>query len=240
MEKIYFISDVHLGAHCENDENEKIGNLLAFFKEIEKKTDYLYIVGDLYNFWFEYKHVIPKINLRVLAKLIELIEAGVEVRYFLGNHDQWHETYFADETGIQIYPAPAEVVHNDLRLYIAHGDGLAANDSRNQVLHKIFHSKLNRKLFRLLHPDWGMPLAQAIARKSAKRGLGGHEDDYRNFAVQKINQGYDAVIFGHTHLPLFEKIGLGYFVNLGDWFSNFTYLVLDGTEFSFISWNEKS
>jgi len=237
MERVYFISDVHLGGHDREVEADKVQRLSTFLDHLRDRAQVLYIVGDLHNFWFEYRRAIPKFNLKVVAKLIGLIESGIEIRYFLGNHDQWHDHFWANETGMKVYRQSAEVMHNGLKLYLAHGDGLAAGDLRNRVLKRIFHNRLNRTLFRLIHPDIGIALAQSIASKSAEKGVGGHEEDYRNFAQRKLREGYDAVILGHTHIPLFEQLAEGYYINLGDWIRSFTFLELSGDALRLRHWN---
>ncbi|MFQ5602774.1 MAG: UDP-2,3-diacylglucosamine diphosphatase [bacterium] len=239
MKRIYFISDVHLGAEAGVDESEKIENLISFFKAIKRRTDILYIVGDLFDFWFEYRSAIPKVNIKVLAHLLQLIEQGVRVRYFAGNHDIWLGNYLRQEIGAEILFEPLKVEHNGLRLFIAHGDGLAKGDRRLRLLNKIFKNKVNIFLFKLIHPDFGIPLARKVSNTSKDRGPNPYDEDYRRFALSKLQQGFDAVILGHTHKPLFEKISSKYYINLGDWIDNFTYLELSGRQLQLKRWSMK-
>lgn len=236
MDRIYFISDAHLGVHAEQVENIKTNNLVSFLNFIQNHADYLYIVGDLYDFWFEYRSVIPKINLKVMAKLLQLGETGTEIRYFTGNHDIWHESYFEKELGIRMFHGHLEVNHNGLQLFVAHGDGLAGSDWKLRLLNRIMKNRFNIFLYKLLHPDIGIPLARMVSLKSKEKGENKFDVDYRDFALKKLSQGFDAVILGHTHKPLFERINSKYYVNLGDWVKSFTYLELNGTQLELKKW----
>jgi UDP-2,3-diacylglucosamine hydrolase len=236
MSKVFFIADVHLNAHSPEVEARKVSRLIPFFEHVRQTSTCLYIVGDLYNFWFEYRHAIPRINLKVLAKLIELVEAGVTVHYLTGNHDLFHETYLCDEIGLQIHHNPMLVEHNGLKLFVAHGDDLAENDRKLILLRRIFESRLNNTLFRLIHPDIGIPLAHWVTGKSAMKGENKYEEDYINFARSKFGAGMDAVILGHTHKPICDNIDGKYYVNLGDWITKYTYLELNEQEFQLKTW----
>lgn len=239
MDKIYFISDAHLGAHPEEIEKVKIANLISFLNSIENKADYLYIVGDFYDFWFEYFKAIPKINLRVLAKLNQLVESGTEVRYLTGNHDLWHNGYLENEIGVKVYHQAFTTTHNSLKLFIAHGDGLAKSNRVLRFLKRILKNRINIFLYKLLHPDIGIPLAMKMSQKSKDREERRYEKDYRDFAMTKLNEGFHAVILGHTHVPLFEKINSKYYINLGEWMKKFTYLEMNGRRLALKSWRGK-
>ncbi len=240
MDKIYFLSDAHLGAHPEEIEQIKIANLSSFLNSIQNKADYLYIVGDLYDFWFEYSRAIPKVNLKVLAKLSQLVESGTQVRYLTGNHDLWQNGYLQNEIGVKIYHEPLEPVHNSLKLFIAHGDGLIKRNWSLRVQKRIFKNPVNIFLYRLLHPDIGIPLAMKVSAKSKEREEKRFDQDYRHFAITKLNAGFHAVILGHTHVPLFEKINSGFYINLGEWMKKFTYLEMSGKKLELKSWGKKS
>jgi UDP-2,3-diacylglucosamine hydrolase len=240
MEQIYFISDVHLGADTEEKEKIKKERLLNFLTSIYQKADFLYIVGDLFDFWFEYRHTVPKISLKLMSKLNLLVETGTEVRYLVGNHDLWLGDFLQKEINVKIYHDPLAVTHNTLNLYIAHGDGFAKSDVGSRVLKRIFKNRVNIFLFSLLHPDFGIPFARLLSRKSKEKGENRFEEDYRNFAISKIDQGFDAIILGHIHRPFIEKINSKFYINLGDWIRNFTYLELSGKEFQLKSWVSKN
>lgn len=240
MEQIYFISDIHLGADTEEKEKIKKERLLNFLTSIYQKADFLYIVGDLFDFWFEYRHTVPKMCLKLMSKLNLLVESGTEIRYLVGNHDLWLGDFLQKEINVRIYHEPLTVTHNKLNLYIAHGDGFAKSDIGSRVLKRIFKNRVNIFLFSLLHPDLGIPLARLLSSKGKERGENSFEDDYRNFAISKMNQGIDGVILGHIHKPLIEKINSNFYINLGDWVRNFTFLKLSGKEFQLRAWVSKN
>lgn len=236
MDRVYFISDVHLGAHSESLESAKIARLTSFLKSIKEKADYLYVVGDLYDFWFEYRKAIPKISLKVAAGLCQLVESGTVVRYFTGNHDLWQDKYFVEEVGVELYHEPASVVHNDLKLFVAHGDGLAAGERKLRFIKKIFKNRQNIFLYRLIHPDIGIPLARYVSGRSKAKGKNPYIAQYREFALKKLEDGFDAVILGHSHEPVLECSGSKYYINLGDWVTCFTYLQLTEKSFNLKTW----
>jgi UDP-2,3-diacylglucosamine hydrolase len=236
MSTIYFISDVHLNAHSPQVEAGKLQRLIPFLDHVLTSSKCLYIVGDLYNFWFEYHHVIPRVNLKLLAKLNQLVEQGVAVHYLTGNHDMWQNTYLSDEIGVTLYHRPIQVKHNGLQLFIAHGDDLAKNDRKLVWLRRIFENRLNIMLYRWIHPDIGIPLAHWVTSRSALQGDNKYDADYREFAIKKLQDGTDAVILGHTHKPIFQLIDDKFYINLGDWISKFTYLEMTGKQFHLKTW----
>ncbi|HEX9654761.1 MAG TPA: UDP-2,3-diacylglucosamine diphosphatase [bacterium] len=240
MERVYFISDVHLGAHQGEHEQRKVEYLNSFLKAIHGKADVLYIVGDLFDFWFEYREAIPKLNLKVLFRLQQFMESGGKLIYLAGNHDLWLDSYLDQELGITVLHQPITASHNSVRLYIAHGDGLARRDGRVRSLNRVFRSRANIFLYRLLHPDLGIPLAKYVANKSRERGENPYDADYREFARAKLSEDFDAVILAHTHKPLFERIDSKYYINLGDWTEHFTYLEMIGDSLKLKSWLDKT
>ncbi|MFQ5636557.1 MAG: UDP-2,3-diacylglucosamine diphosphatase [bacterium] len=240
MKKVYFISDVHLGAHPPRLEQAKIDKLVSFLSHIQKDAQRLYIVGDLYDHWFEYRKAIPKVNLKVLFTIQQLAEAGVEVIYFTGNHDQWLGDYLEGELDVTICREPLCAEHNHLKLYIAHGDGLIKRDMRVRILNRIFRNRVNMLFYRWLHPDLGLPFMKYIAAKSRQKSENAFDDEYFAFAKSKLEEGFDGVILGHTHKPLFREINSKHYINLGDWCYYFTYLVLTGTAFELKTWSGDS
>jgi len=232
------ISDVHLGGHAAEIEKQKIESLLSFLEAVQDQADLLYIVGDLYDFWFEYRRVIPKMDLKVLFKLRRLVESGVQIIYLAGNHDIWLGSYLANEIGITIHHGPLVVEHNSLKLYIAHGDGLAKRDHLVRFLNFLFKNRLNVFLYRLIHPDLGIPFAHFIANISRGKGDNPYDADYREFARAKWSEGYDVVILGHSHIPVFEKVQDKYYINLGDWIEHFSYLELSNTQPLLKTWSK--
>lgn len=238
MKKIYFISDVHLGAHRPEVEKIKVDHLISFLTKIQSRARILYIVGDLYDYWFEYRQAVPKVNLRILFKLNQLVDSGVEVIYFTGNHDLWLGSYLENQLGVRICREPSIVEHNSLKLFIAHGDGLIKSDRRARLLNRIFRNRANVFMYRWVHPDLGLPLMKLVAKRSRQKGENPYDQEYRDFAKSKIDEGFDGVILGHTHKPLFERLNSKYYVNLGDWIKYFTYLELTGTKLELKNWRQ--
>lgn len=236
---IYFLSDAHLGAEEESKEKLKEEKLLSLFDQIKEDGEFLYLVGDLFEFWFEYKNLIPKDHLKVLTKLKEVVDCGVKVNYVVGNHDFWLGDFLPKHLGIPIVKESVDVVHQGKRIFITHGDGLAKKDVGYRILKKILRNRVNIFLYRQIPPDISYPLAKFVARRSRnwvqKRNTS-YLDEYENFAKEKIKEVFDAVILAHTHVPVSQKIGDRIYLNLGDWFQHFTYGKLSEGEFSLIRW----
>lgn len=238
MRKTYFFSDVHLGLGSKEEELKKEHSLVKFLETVERDGEQVFIVGDLFDYWFEYKTVVPKGFFRLFNKLAGLTEKGIAVSYLAGNHDFWLKSYFLDELGVHVFPDPIERTIHGKRFYIHHGDGLMKNDTGYRILKRILRNRLNIFLFSLLHPD----LASRIARGSsqASRNHVGkrtfEEHDMVAFAEKKIQDGFDFVVMGHNHVPLRRNIGKGAYVNLGDWISEYTYAVFDGKKLELKKW----
>ncbi len=240
MSKIYFLSDVHLGAHDESLEVTKEQRLLTFFKMLEKEDATLVIVGDLFDFWFEYRHVVPRKHFRVLG-MLSLLAAEREVHYMAGNHDFWLNSFMSEEIGINVHPDDLLLESGGRRIYIRHGDGLLKNDYGYRLMKKVLRNKVNIFLYQLLHPDFGIPLALSVSHLS--RSVGEKKSDtymdidYREYAFQQIDSGYDIVVLGHTHWAALAPHAHGIYLNPGFWGMNFTYAVVqDGTP-SLYTWN---
>jgi UDP-2,3-diacylglucosamine hydrolase len=239
--KVYFFSDVHLGLGTREDDRRREIALLEFLDAAELDAKELYIVGDLFDYWFEYESVVPKGYFRLFAKLAELTDRGIKITYLAGNHDFWIKGYFRDELGMEISLEPIERTFGKKRFYIHHGDGLLKNDTGYRVLKTILRNRVNMFLFSLLHPT----LTGRIARWSSRTSRGHvskrlfEEDGMTEFAQKKIREGYDYVIMGHNHSPLLRNIGKGSYVNLGDWISENTYAVFDGTVLKLKTWPAK-
>jgi UDP-2,3-diacylglucosamine hydrolase len=222
----YFISDAHLGLEDKTKERLKESLLVSFLEEIKGDAKELYIVGDLFDFWFEYKYVVPKGYYRFLAKLSELTDSGLKVYYLAGNHDFWRGNYFKEEFGIEILNEPFERVIEGKRFFIHHGDGLAYNDTGYKIARAILRNRACQFLYSLLHPTIGIGLAKRTSSGSrlhtSKKDYS-QKDGLRDFALKKVNEGYDYVLMGHRHRPEMIEEGNGWYVNLGDWMYNFTY-----------------
>lgn len=236
-DKIYFASDFHLGAPSLNESLLREKRIVAWLNKIQCDAKALYLVGDLFDFWYEYKTVVPKGYIRFLGKLAELKDNGVEIIVFTGNHDMWMFGYLSDELNIPVYKHPIVIEHAGKQFFVGHGDGLGPGDYGYKTIKKIFSNKLCIKLFGLLHPDVGIKIANFWSRRS-RQHTGTTEDTYLGdnhewlvqycLEQQTINPKIDYFIFGHRHLPIYKIIGKSLYVNLGDWIKYNTYAVFDG------------
>ncbi len=230
----YFISDVHLGFYPRERERERERILINFFEKIASDCQTLFIVGDLFDYWFEYKTVIPRDYIHTLSALLSLRKKNIEIEYLMGNHDFGHKDFFQNELGIQVYRNDIERELNGKRFFISHGDGKIKNDNAYLILKKILRHPLSNKLYRLIHPDWGIKLASSSSKGSrnyTEKKNFGEIDSLMEFAKSKIGDGFDYVIMGHRHRVAIEKINNGYYINLGDWFKNIHFGKFDGEFF---------
>ncbi|HEY3250980.1 MAG TPA: UDP-2,3-diacylglucosamine diphosphatase [Ignavibacteria bacterium] len=228
--KHYFFSDVHLGVKPSIEEKEREKKLVGFLEAIRGDAEKLYIVGDLFDCWIEYRKVVPKGYFRTLAKLNEMSEQGVEIHFFSGNHDFWLNTYLRDEVGMILHYNEFATEIGGKRFYIIHGDGLSKGDLGYKIIKKILRSRINQFLYSLIHPDLGVWLAQKSSTTSRYHNPefpGRGSLGMKNFAEEKIKAGFDYVIMGHFHKPqniLIEGPGYsGHYITLGDWMRHFTY-----------------
>lgn len=236
--KIYFASDNHLGAPNQAASLPREKKFVAWLEEIKRDAHAIILLGDLFDFWMEYKRVVPKGFTRTLGKLAEISDSGIPVHYFVGNHDLWMNGYFEDELNIPVYHKPKEFVFNNISFFIGHGDGLGPGDKGYKRMKKVFTNPVCQWLFkRLIHPDFGMRLGhyfsvnnRLISGDEDAKFLGENKEWLVQYAKRKLQEKhYDYFIFGHRHLPL--EIDLGNqskYYNLGDWISHFTYGVFDG------------
>ena len=221
MNKTYlFISDIHLGLQSKEVEDKKERLLVNFLQFAKKNCDELFIVGDLFDYWFEYKRVYQKGFFRTLTALQDLTEKGIKVHYFIGNHDFFHKDFFEKEIGVILYNEAKQFILNDKKFFIGHGDGLVKNDLGYNILKKILRNKFIQFLYGLLHPDLGVGLARFTSRSSRDYTTQkdyGEEDGLFDAAKSKIDSGNDFVIFGHLHKKYFVKYKDGTYINLGSW-----------------------
>lgn len=235
--KIYFLSDFHLGAPNFEKSLEREKKIVHFLDEIKKDATQIFIVGDLFDFWFEYKNVVPKGYVRILGKLAEITDSGIPVHFFVGNHDMWMKDYFQNELNIPVYFEPKTFTFNNKKFYIGHGDGLGPGDHGYKFLKKIFRNKLCQWSFGMLPPSIGMGLANYFSRKSReKAGLEterflGEENEWLIVYCKEVLQKehFDFFIFGHRHLPInFDLNATSKYINLGEWMNFSSYAVFDG------------
>ena len=235
--KIYFASDQHFGAPTAAASFPREQKFIAWLETIKKDADAIFLLGDLFDFWFEYKTVVPKGFVRVLGKLAELRDAGIPIYFFVGNHDLWMGDYFTKELNMPVYHDNQEFTFNGKSFLIGHGDGKGPGDKGYKRMKKIFTHPISKWLFNWLHPDIGVKLAQYLSVKN--KLISGAEDvkflgKENEWLVQYCNRKlsskhYDFFVFGHRHLPLeIELTSTSKYVNLGDWIGYFTYGVFDG------------
>lgn len=235
--KIYFLSDFHLGAPDYDRSLVREKKIVAFLDQIKKDAACIFLVGDMFDFWYEYKDVVPKGYTRILGKLAEIADSGIPMKFFIGNHDMWMQGYFEKEFHMEVFDNPQTYEWNGKKFYIGHGDGLGPGDHGYKFLKKIFRNKLCRLLFGALHPWIGIGIANYFSRQSrAKTGNGdsiwlGDEKEWLVIYSQEVlqQQYFDYFIFGHRHFPvdiILEENS--HYVNLGDWIDHFTYAVFDG------------
>jgi UDP-2,3-diacylglucosamine hydrolase len=234
----FFISDIHLGLFSPEKEREREKLLVKFLEYAKNSCDELFIVGDLFDYWFEYKRVIQKGFIKTLAALSSFEENGKKVHYIIGNHDFMHRDFFENEVGVKLYNEPVETVLNGKNFFMAHGDGLVKNDLGYKILKKILRNKFIQRMYSIIHPDLGIKIASKTSQTSREYTTNKHYgqiDGLLETAKQKIDQGSDYVIFGHSHTLALEKYNKGYYINLGTWLDKPCYGKFTDT-FEIIDW----
>jgi UDP-2,3-diacylglucosamine hydrolase len=234
--KIYFASDFHLGAPDASQSKEREKKIVRWLDSIKMDAQCIFLLGDIFDFWFEYKHTIPKGFIRLQAKLLELTDKEIPVIFFTGNHDMWMFGYFPMEFNIPIFREPQVFESNDKKFMVGHGDGLGPGDRVYKLQKKVFKNPLAQSLFRWIHPNIGMGIAQRWSRKSRinnskQEEALQHDKEWLYAYCQQIekNQHHDFYIFGHRHLPLdLEIASNSRYINLGEWVNYDTYAVFDG------------
>ncbi len=232
----YFISDVHLGMGKRDDELERERLLLEFLKHVGERGERLFIIGDFFDFWFEYRSVIPRKYFNVLVALKELSKKGISIKFVTGNHDFWMNDFFQSELQIEVFKKSFTTNINGKKFFIAHGDGLISNDLGQRITESILHNRYNIKLFKTLHPDIAFIIARFISGLSRKKERVANIEKYSQFAKRCFNDGYDCVVLAHTHFPdeLHEN-GHAY-INTGDWIDHFSYGEFDNCSLTVKYW----
>lgn len=241
--KTYFVSDAHLGSLYlkERLANEK--KLVRWMDGIKPDCEALYLMGDMIDFWFEYKQSVPKGYARFFGKIAEFTDQGIPVHWFAGNHDIWLFDYVQQELGVQVHFSETEVLLQGKKFFLAHGDGLGDPSKEFQVLRRIFHSAFNQKLFGWLHPDLGLKFGLTWARHSRQKReyqpetYLGEDKEYliqysKKHRSEKGEAAPEFYVFGHRHILLDLMISAkSRVIILGDWFHLFSYASFDGTDF---------
>ncbi|MBL7999005.1 MAG: UDP-2,3-diacylglucosamine diphosphatase [Candidatus Kapabacteria bacterium] len=243
---VYFISDVHLGFGTHEESLRREQDLLAVLDRIKTECTTLYLVGDIFDYWFEYGTVLPRQFFRTLTKLDELKRNGTGIEYLMGNHDFGHQDFFERDLLIPVHKGDVECTISGKRFYLAHGDGKVYNDTGYLILRSILRNRICIKLYQWLHPDIGIRLASGTSHKSrayTDTKEYGKPDGLADFAEKKITHDmFDYVIMGHQHKPTVREYGsgthTGIYMNLGDWIQHRTFARFDGTTLELLNVDE--
>ncbi len=239
MKNIYFLSDAHLGSRAIEHSRTQERRLVNFLDSIKNDAAAVYLLGDMFDFWYEFKFVVPKGYTRFLGKISELTDMGVEVHFFIGNHDIWCIDYFEKECGMIVHREAVTCEIYGKEFYLAHGDGLGDEDKKFMLLRRMFHSTTLRRMFSMLHPRWSMNFGLEWAKHSRLKREGGKEPEYQGEAIEplvKFSKKYlithptiNYFIFGHRHIMLDLMLShTSRMIILGDWINEFSYAVFDG------------
>lgn len=238
---IYFISDAHLAykdTELEKKKQEKLDDFLQFVLD-DRETKTLYLVGDIFDFWFQWYHVVPRYWFSFLYRFRQLIESGIEVVFITGNHDFYPGSYLEKEVGMKCFDESHEFELDSKRFFVAHGDGYAKNDWGYRILKRIIRSRLSIFLYKtFISPDMGMLIARMFSKSSREFGKidkTAWAEEYYKYAQTKFREGYDYVLTGHLHYPLTREQDNHIYVSLGDWITYFTYAKYDGETLSLYS-----
>lgn len=231
---VFFVSDAHLGSGPDQDWRER--TLVEFLAGLSRRATHLYILGDLFDFWFEYRHAIPKGHFRLLRTLADLIESGTEIVYLGGNHDFWCGTYLGREVGLQVHQRPIVAEHQGRKIFLTHGDGIGPGDIGYRLLKAVLRNRVAISLYRTIHPDLGIPLAYRISKMSRQHTQGRQvllERMSRYLVTPRFAAGHDAVVSGHIHDPIHlrDKQDRDFLI-VGDWIESFTYVRLENGSFA--------
>ncbi|CAM1351872.1 UDP-2,3-diacylglucosamine hydrolase [Tenacibaculum halocynthiae] len=230
--KVYFASDQHLGAPTQEASFPREQKFVNWLNQIKDDAEAIFLLGDLFDFWFEYKTVVPKGFVRVLGKLAEIRDSGIPIYFFVGNHDLWMHDYFEKELNIPVYHSPQKFILNNKTLLIGHGDGLGPHDKGYKRMKKVFTFPLFKWMFKWLHPDLGVRLGQYMSVKNKlisgdedAKFLGEENEWLVQYCKRKLETAhYDYFVFGHRHLPLHIQLQEdSKYINLGDWIQYYTY-----------------
>jgi UDP-2,3-diacylglucosamine hydrolase len=236
--KLYFASDIHLGAPSYTASREREDRVVRWLDMIKHDAAEIFLVGDVFDFWFEYATVVPKGYVRFLGKLAELSDSGIKIYFFKGNHDMWMFDYLKQEIGVAIISDELAIERGGKKFYLHHGDGLGPGDAKYKFLKKIFRSKVCQWLFARIHPNFGVGIANKWSRRSRK--IGGKTEHLRHYENEWLvshsndqlkNTHYDYMVYGHRHVPMDMPLNdHSRYINLGDWLNFNSYAVFDGRD----------
>lgn len=240
MNDIYlFISDIHLGLQEKSIEDKKERLLVRFLEFALSEAKELFILGDLFDYWFEYRRVYQKGYFRALTALQNIADKNIKIHYLIGNHDFLHRDFFREEIGCTMYENPFEINLCDKKFFLAHGDGMVSNDLGYKILKKILRNKGVQALYSLIHPDLGIAIASNTSKTSRDYTAQKHYgeiDGLFETAKIKIDSGFDYVIMGHSHFRAIQNYNKGMYINLGSWLTEPCYGIFKNNKFEIIDW----
>ena len=234
--KIYFSSDYHLGVPNSSDSLKREKKIVRWLEMAQKDAEEIFLMGDIFDFWFEYKHAIPKGFTRIQGKVAEITDSGIPVHFFIGNHDMWMFDYFEKELGVIMHRKHGPRKIGEKKFFLGHGDGLGPGDNGYKFIKKVFANKFCQWCFARIHPNFGIGMANYWSRKSRSKNkepqkfLGEDKEWLISYCNKKLmDQHYDYFIFGHRHWPIEHQLNNeSTYINLGDWIQHCTYAVFDG------------
>lgn len=237
--KIYFLSDFHLGTPSKEKSEEREKKIIDFISSVEHEAQAIFFVGDVYDFWFEYKYLIPKGFIKFQAKLFQLVDKGITLYFFPGNHDLWMFDYYEKELGAVVSREPLQFEINGKKFFVVHGDGRGPGDTVHKLILKVFESRFFQFVFKCFPTDftfwiansWSKSSRAGNASKNEEHFLGDDEWLWQYAKTIEQKEHFDYYVFGHRHLPLELPVGeSSKYINLGDWLKFYTYGVFDGNE----------
>jgi len=244
---VYFASDFHLGLNNPTPSRQREKIIVSWLDSILDDTQELYLLGDIFDFWYEYKNVVPKGHVRLLGKLAEFTERNIPVHIFTGNHDMWMFGYLEDEIGAIVHKQAIQKTIAGKKFFLGHGDGLGPGDKGYKLLKKVFASKINQWLFARLHPNFAISLMKRSSKTSREAQeevipfRGAKNEWLVQYAERKLQENhYDYFLFGHRHLPIDEKLsnGSSRYINTGDWIRHFSYAKFDGQKLELLKFKD--
>ena len=245
--KIYFASDFHLGVPDKESSLIREKKIIRWLNEASKDAEEIWLLGDLFDFWFDYKKVVPRGFVRLLGKMAEISDSGIPITVFTGNHDMWFFDYLQKEIGVTLHREPVTRTWDNKKFMIGHGDGLGPGDKGYKFIKKVFSNKVCQWLFRWIHPDIGIGIANFFSGKSRattgdydKTYLGDDKEWLAIYCREVLkSEHFDYFIFGHRHLPIDISVGEhSRYINLGEWINYFTYAVFDGRELKLLTFEQ--
>jgi UDP-2,3-diacylglucosamine hydrolase len=246
--KIYFLSDFHLGTPSAAASLEREKRIVRFLEEVRHQAHTIFIVGDMFDFWYEYRTVVPRGFVRLLGKIAELSDSGIQLQFFVGNHDMWMKNYFQKELNVPVYFEPQEFTYNGKSFLVGHGDGLGPGDHGYKAMKKVFRNPVCQWLFGVLPPAFGVGIANYFSQKSraatgdSEEYFMGEDKEWLLIHSKEVLQTkhYDYFVFGHRHLPIDYRLSNNSrYINLGEWINFSTYAVFDGQDMELRSYDGK-